>query len=176
MKCLLVCFSASEWCSGSESQSVKGVFVLHRSLTHPHLKDWSYASCCWCQLAILLSLNSAAMPKLPKATACLTILGREEDCWKLLWVPYWEMDTLTHSLFLPLSVTHTHPLCRDTASIFPYWRGLFKRMSQIRSQMSVLSNLTHTVIYFLSEEIVSQYKQEKNLRPNSTHLTPTTML
>lgn len=43
VKCLLVCFSASEWRSGSESLSVKGVFVLHRSLTHPRLKDWSYA-------------------------------------------------------------------------------------------------------------------------------------
>lgn len=43
MKCLLVCFSASEWHSGSESLSVKGVLVPHRSLTHPCLKDWSYA-------------------------------------------------------------------------------------------------------------------------------------
>lgn len=43
MKCLLVCFSACEWRSGSDSLSVKGVFVLHRSLTHPRLKDWSYA-------------------------------------------------------------------------------------------------------------------------------------
>lgn len=35
LKCLPVCFSASEWRSGSESLFVKGVFfVLHRSLTH----------------------------------------------------------------------------------------------------------------------------------------------
>lgn len=47
MKCLVVCFSASEWRSRSDSLSVKGVFVLHRSLTHPRLKD----SELWCLMS-----------------------------------------------------------------------------------------------------------------------------
>ena len=97
----------------------------------------------WTVGAMLLDVNSPSWclwthpcPKLLKPTACLTIFGHEVDCLKVIWVPY---SVLAFSLSPSKTNTHTHTHThtQGTTSTFPCWRGSVKRMSQIRSQMSL---------------------------------------